>query len=68
MREIVFVLSSRLKKDAPSLFYKSATNKKRFFNKKKRFVITRRFQNYRVTEFYILQEEDNGRKYLGRFL
>ena len=33
--EVVFVLSSRLKKDAPSVFYKSSTNKKSFFNKDK---------------------------------
>ena len=45
----------------PSVFYKSTTDKKSFFNKDKRFVITPRFENHRVTEFYMVQEVDTGR-------
>ena len=60
--KIVFVLSSRIKKkDAPSIFYKSNTDRKSFFNKDKKFVVTKRFKNHRGTEFY-------GRKTEGRFL
>ena len=67
--EIVFVLSSRIKKkDAPSVFYKSSTDKKSFFNKDKKFVVTKRFENHRGTEFYRIQELDTGRKTEGRFL
>ena len=51
--EVVYVLSGMLKKkDAPSVFYKGTTDKKSFFNKDKRFVITRRFENHGGTEFY----------------
>ena len=40
--EVAYILSGKLKKkDAPSVLYKSATDKKSFFNKDKRFVITR---------------------------
>ena len=47
--EVVYVLSGRLKKkDAPSVFCKRTTDKKSFFIKDKRFVITRRFENHRV--------------------
>ena len=50
--EVAHVLSGRLKKkDAPSVFDKSTTEKKSFINKDKRFVITRRFENHRGTEF-----------------
>ena len=35
---------------------------KNFFKKKKIFVITHRFESYRGTEFYRLQEADKGRK------
>ena len=41
---------------------------KNFFKKKKIFVITHRFESYRGTEFYRLQEADKGRKVLWRFL
>ena len=67
--EVIFVLSSRIKKkDAPSVFYKTSTDKKSFFNKDKKFVVTKRFENHRGTEFYIIQELDTGRKTEGRFL
>ena len=67
--EILFVLSSRIKKkDAPSVFCKSSTDKKSFFNKDKKFVVTKRFENHRGTEFYRIQELDTGRKTEGRFL
>ena len=67
--EVVYVLSGRLnKKDAPSVFYKSTTDKKSFFNKDKRFVITRRFENHRGTEFYRVQQVDIGKRVDGRFL
>ena len=67
--EVVYVLSGRLKKkDAPSIFYKSTTDKKSFFNKDMRFVITRRFENHRGTEFYRVQEVDTGKRVNGRFL
>ena len=67
--EIVFVLSSRIKKkDAPSVFYKRSTAKKSFFNKDKKFVVTKRFENHRGTEFYRIQELDTGCKAEGRFL
>ena len=50
--EIVYVLSARIKKkDAPSIFYKSSTDKKSFFNKNKKFVVKHRFENHRGTEF-----------------
>ena len=40
--EVAYILSGRLKKkNAPSVLYKSTTDKKSFFNKDKRFVITR---------------------------
>ena len=67
--KIVFVLSSRIKKtDAPSVFYKSSTDKKSFFNKDEKFVVTKRFENHRGTEFNRIQELDTGRKTEGRFL
>ena len=66
--EIVFVLSSSKKKDAPSVFYKSSTDKKSFFNKDKKFVVTKRFENHGGTEFYRIQELDTVRKTEGRFL
>ena len=67
--EVVYVLSGSLKKkDAPSVFYKSTTDKKSFFNKDKRFVITRRFENHRGTEFYRVHQVDTGKRVDGRFL
>ena len=67
--EIVYFLSSRLKKkDAPSIFYKNTTDKKSFFNKESRYVVTRRFENHRGTEFYRAQEVGSGKKVEGRFL
>ena len=67
--KIVFVLSSRIKKkDAPSVFYKSSTDKKSFFNKDKKFVVTKQFENLRGTEFYRIQELDNGLKTEEKFL
>ena len=67
--EAAHVLSGRLKKkDAPSVFDKSTTEKKSFFNKAKRFVITRRFEYNRGTEFYRVQEEEKGKRVEGRFL
>ena len=51
----------------PQYFIKAQPIKK-IFNKKKRFVVTRRFENYRDTEFYRLQEADSGKKVLGWFL
>ena len=56
------------KKEAPSIFYKSTTDKKSFFTKNKRFVVTRRFENHRGTEFYRVQELDTTKKVEGRFL
>ena len=67
--EIVFVLSSRIKKkDAPSVFHKSSTDKKSFFNKDNKFVVTRRFENHRGTEFYRIHELRTGQKTEGSFL
>ena len=50
------------------LYFMKAQPIKKNFNKKKRFVITRCFENYRDTEFYRLQEADSGKKVLGWFL
>ena len=67
--EIAFVLLARIKrKDAPSIFYKSTTDKKSFFNKNKRFIVTRCFEIRRGTEFYRVQELDTVKKVEGRFL
>ena len=57
-----------LKKDAPFILYKTTTDKKSFLNKNKRFVVTRRFENHRGTEFYRVQELDTAKKVEGRFL
>ena len=57
-----------LKKEAPSIFYKSTTDKKSFFNKNEQFVVTRGFENYRSTEFYRVSELDTAKKVEGRFL
>ena len=44
--EIVYILLARIKKkDALSIFYKSNTDKKNFFNKNKKFVGTHSFEN-----------------------
>ena len=56
------------KKDAPSIFYKSTTDKKSFFNKNKRFVVTRHFEKHRGAEFYRVQELDTAEKVEGRFM
>ena len=67
--EVVYALPGRLKKkDAPSVFYKNTTDKKSFFNKDKRFVITGQFENHRSTEFYRVQELDTEQRVDGRFL
>ena len=66
--EVVFVLFSRIKKDASYVFYLSSMEKESFFNKDKKFVTTKRFENYRGTEFYRIQELQTGRKTEGRFL
>ena len=52
--EIVFVLFSRLEKKMYFLYFIKAQSK--VSNKKKRFLITRRFENYGGTEFYSFGE------------
>ena len=43
-------------------------DKKGFFNKDKKFVVTKRFEKHRGTQFYRIQELDTGCKTEGRFL
>ena len=51
--EVGYLLSNRLKKkDAPSICYKSTTDKKSFSSKETRFIVTHHFKNHRGTEFY----------------
>ena len=40
------------------LYFINTTDKKSFFNKDKRLVITGQFENHRSTEFYRVQELD----------
>ena len=49
-------------------FIRVARIKKSFFNKGKKLVVTKRFENYIGTEFYRIQELDTGRKTEGRCL
>ena len=49
-------------------FYKSSTDKKTFFNKDKKFAVTKRFENHRGTGFYRIQELDTARETEKRFL
>ena len=66
--ELVYILSNRQKKEVPSIFCKSTTDKKSFYNKESRYVVTRRFENHRGTEVYHMQEVERGKKAEGRFL
>ena len=67
--ELVLVLSSRLKKkDAPTVFCKSTTDQKCFFNNDKEFVITHRFEIHNGVELYRVQEVRTGRKLERNFL
>ena len=67
--EILYVLLARIKKkDAPSIFYKSSTDKKSFFNKNKKFVLTHHFENHRGTKFFRVQELETGVKLKGKLL
>ena len=50
------------------MFYKSTTDKKSFFNKESRYVVTRRFKNHRGSECHREQEVDSGKKVEGWFL
>ena len=43
-------------------------NQQSFFNKEKRFVLTRQYENHTGVEFYRIQETENGKKAEGRFL
>ena len=56
------------KKDAPSIFYKSSTDIKSFFNKEQKFVITKRYENYDGVDLYRIQELESGKTVKGRFL
>ena len=68
-RKLIYHFYSTLKeKDAHSMFYKSTTDKKSFFNKESRYVVTRRFKNHRGSECYREQEVDSGKKVEGWFL
>ena len=43
-------------------------DKKSFFNKNKKFVITHRFENHRGMEFYRVEELETGVKLKGKLL
>lgn len=62
------LLSGRLEKDAPVVFYKSTTNQKSFFNKYKELIVMHRFVNYNGINLYRVQEVNSGREVEGKFL
>ena len=48
------------KKDAPSIFYKSSTDQKSFFNKEKKFVVTHRYEKDKGLYLYRVQTVESG--------
>ena len=56
------------KQNAPSIFYKGSTDRKSFFNKEKKIVITHRYEKDVGLYLYRAQEIYSGKRLEGKFL